>query len=321
MRVLIIGLGSVGRRHLANLRALGVTDLIAYRSGARTTTEADNAVVYFSDLDEALSQRPDVAIIANPTHLHVPTALSVAKAGIPFFLEKPLSHSLDGLDSLLEQVRRKRLLTLIGFNMRFHPTLLTAERLMSEGRIGRVLYVRAEVGQYLPDWRPGQDYRRGYGARKESGGGVVLDLIHEMDYTTWLAGPLTSLTCVVAKVSDLEIETEDVAELTMHFASGALGSIHLDYIQRVPHRACRIVGDAGTITCDLLACEARLFDTRRGEWELFSEPSFQRNDMYLAEMRHLLECLGGREKPRVDLESAMGVHSMTLAALELARAD
>ena len=172
------------------------------------------------------------------------------------------------------------------------------------------------MGQYLPDWHPQEDYRQGYSAHYDLGGGVILDLIHELDYVRWLVGEVRQVACFAGHVSTMEFETEDVAEILLQFESGAIGNVHMDYVQRVPSRTCRIIGEEGTIIWDYYAKEVRLFETRQPGWQVFQQEGFERNDMFVDEMRHFLACLEGRETPVVDVEEGSEILRLALAARE-----
>ena len=262
-RVLIAGLGSIGRRHLGNLRQLGVQDILLYRTRPELLPEAPELPV-FTDLQQALAARPDIVIVSNPTAYHLQVALPAAEAGCNLFIEKPLSHSWEGVEAFLAVVQRQRLLSMVGFDLRFDPGLCKVKALLEAGCIGHVVAMQAQVGQYLPDWRPSEDYRQGMSARAETGGGVILDLIHELDYVSWLIGPVSHVTCFAEKVSSLHIETEDTAAILLRFAHGAIGTVHLDYIQRAPSRTCRIIGEEGTILWDYFAQKVCWFEVRQG---------------------------------------------------------
>ena len=320
MKILIVGLGSIGQRHLQNLKRLGVSDFLAWRVRNLPLPErlSLQELEVHSNLDQALARKPDAVLICNPTSLHLPVAIQAAHAGCHLFIEKPLSHSLDGIDELLSLARGKRLVTLVGFNLRFHPGLQLIRSLVEEGQIGRVINVRAQVGQYLPDWHPWEDYRQGYSARRDLGGGVILDLVHELDYVRWLVGEVCQIACFAGHVSGLEIETEDVAEILLRFESGAIGNVHTDYVQRSPSRTCRIIGEQGTIFWDYYANEVRLFEARRSGWQVFRQEGVERNDMFVAEMQHFLACLEGQETPVVDVEEGAKVLQLALAARESA---
>jgi predicted dehydrogenase len=319
VRVLVSGLGSIGRRHVRNLRQLGVTDFVTSRSRRGLSQDDGSGIREFPTLDAALATEPDVALICVPTRYHVEVAQCVAAARCPFFLEKPISDSMTGVRELDRMVRENGIWTMVGFNLRFHPVLLKAQALIQAGSIGRLLHLRAEVGQYLPDWHPDEDYRQGYSAQRSMGGGVVLDLIHEMDYASWLAGPIRSVVCVADRVSTLAIDTEDVAEIVVRFENGGLGSVHMDYLERSPHQAFRLVGEHGTIVGDLLTNTLRVFEVATRSWRSIELPPFERNTMFIDEMRHLLDCVAGRATPRVDLAAAIPVHAATISALEACR--
>ena len=317
VRVLIAGLGSIGRRHLRNLRRLGVADILLYRSRPEPLDEAPELPV-FDDLSRALAARPTVVVVTNPTARHLRVAAPAAEAGCHLFIEKPLSDSWSGVEDLLATIRRRRLIALVGFDLRFEPGLRRIKALLTAGAIGRVTAIQAQVGQYLPDWHPWEDYRHGVSARMETGGGVILDLIHELDYVGWLLGPVSSMACFADRVSSLEIETEDTAAMLLRFEGGAIGTVHLDYVQRAPSRTCRIIGEEGLILWDHLARRVRWYEAGRDAWEEFSYEGHSRDDRFLDEARHLLACLEGRERPEADAEAGGRALRMAMAAKESA---
>jgi len=255
-------------------------------------------------------------MVCNPPSLHVPVALEAARAGCNLFIEKPLSSSWDDVPELLREVRARRLVTLVGFNLRFHPGLRLLKSFVDSGRLGRVISVRAHVGQYLPDWHPAEDYRDGYSARRSLGGGAILDLIHELDYVQWIAGPVRRVACFGGHRSSLEIETEDVAEILLDFAGGAVGSVHVDYLDRTLVRECRVVGENATAVWDQVANHVRLFESATGQWETVHNLPFERNDMFLDEMRHLIDCIDGRATTMVGAEEGAETLRVALAARE-----
>jgi predicted dehydrogenase len=321
MRVLIVGCGSIGRRHLANLLSLAPAEVLAYRVRGNDAEELGRrfGVRAVASLGEGLSLDPDFVLVANPTALHMEVALEAARAGRSLFIEKPLSHSREGADELRRLVREKGLVCLVGYQMRFHPGLRLVRRLLGEGRIGRPLWIRAEVGQYLPDWHPDEDYRQGFSARRALGGGVTLDLSHELDYVRWLLGPVAQVTALGGRIGDLEIDTEDIAEVLLRFESGALGSVHLDYLARCPVRGCRLVGTDGTLEWDYFGNQVRLFEAGSGAWIRHPQEGFERNRMYIDEMAHFLRCLRGEEPPEVDLDQAVEVLELGLGVRRAAQ--
>ena len=316
-RFLVIGCGSIGSRHIGNLLTLGEKDLLAFdlHEARRRKVASVFGIETVCRLEEAWERRPNVALVAVPTSLHVPIALEAARRGCHLFIEKPLSHNKETVSTLLEVVKEKGLVTLVGCNMRFHPGLLKVKQLLEQDAIGRVVAARVEVGQYLPDWHPSEDYRRMYSAQAELGGGVVLDAIHELDYIRWMLGEVAQVACFAGKLSHLAIETEDTAAILLRFVSGAIGEIHLDYVQRVYSRSCHLIGDEGTIRWDYSAGEVKWYSADKGDWRVFGEPpGWEPNVMYLDEMRHFLRCLAGEAIPTLDVREAARVLEIGLAA-------
>jgi len=317
LRFLVVGCGSIGKRHIGNLIALKAGQILAFdvREDRRSEVERQFGVEALDDLNKAWERGPDVALITAPTSMHVPLALQAAEQGCHLFIEKPLSDRLEGVDRLLNAVRERNLITLVGCNMRFHPGLVKVKKLLEEGAIGQVVAARVSVGQYLPDWHPWEDYRKTYSARRNLGGGVILDAIHEIDYIRWMLGEVEAVACFTGKLSRLEIETEDTAALLLRFADGAIGEVHLDYVQRAYYRTCHIIGDEGTIHWDYTAGEVRWYSAAAREWRVFANPpGWEPNQMYLDEMRHFLRCLSGQEKPSLDVFEAARVLEVALAA-------
>jgi predicted dehydrogenase len=241
VRILVVGLGSIGRRHLDNLRRLEPDADITMMHQRAFTVEA------------ALRAKPDAALICGPASMHVETALPLARAGVHLFIEKPLATSTDDAAELVALCGRARLTLAVGYNLRFVPSLRAFRAAFHGGAVGRLASVRAEVGQYLPDWRPGSDYRRSVSASAELGGGVALELSHEIDYVRWLCGEVEEVFARAGQLSELEIDVEDTLEMLIRFEGGALGSIHLDMTQRKPVRTCRLMGTEGALQWDGIA--------------------------------------------------------------------
>ncbi|HEX7976110.1 MAG TPA: Gfo/Idh/MocA family oxidoreductase [Anaerolineales bacterium] len=320
MKILIAGLGSIGRRHLRNLLALGERDLLLYRTHRSTLPDADLAgIPVETDLQAALARRPDAVIVSNPTALHLDTAIPAAQAGCHLFLEKPVSHSLDQLDELEAAVRRGGGQVYTGFQLRFHPGLQQVKRLLEAGEAGRPLSVRAHWGEYLPGWHPWEDYRQGYSARADLGGGVILTLCHPLDYLRWLLGEVDALWAFAAHLSDLDLEVEDTAEIGLRFSS-ALASLHLDYNQRPPAHRLEIVGSQGTIRWDSADGGVQVYRVPTGEWQAYPAPQgFERNDLFLAQMRHFLAVCRGEAAPLCTLQDGRRALELALAAHESQR--
>jgi predicted dehydrogenase len=316
MKILIAGLGSIGRRHLHNLLALGEQDILLYRTHLSTLPEADLAdLPVETDLAAALAHSPQAVIVSNPTSLHLDVAIPAAEAGCHLLLEKPVSHSLERVDELQAAVKRGGGQVYVGYQFRFHPGLQQVQRLLTEGAIGRPLSVRAHWGEYLPGWHPWEDYRQGYSARADLGGGVIFTLCHPLDYLRWLFGEVVELWAFAGQIGDLELQVEDIAEICLRFSRGLLGSVHLDYNQRPPTHRLEIIGTQGTLQWDNADGAVRLYRASRGQWEAFPAPEgFERNYLFLAQMRHFLEVASGIATPLCTLEDGIRALQLALAA-------
>ncbi len=323
MRFLIAGLGSIGRRHFRNLLALGEKDILLYRTHQSTLQDEELAGFRVeTDLRKALEQKPDAVIVSNPTALHLDIAIPAAESGCHLFLEKPISHSLKRLDELQTAIQRGGGQVFVGFQFRFHPNLQHAKQLLSQGVIGRSLSARAHWGEYLPAWHPWEDYRSGYSARSDLGGGVILTLCHPLDYLRWLLGEIEAIWAFTEKMSDLELDVEDTAEIGLRFASGALGSVHLDYNQRPPEHHLEIIGTSGTLRwsyaeglLSLYLADGHIQTAKAPNWSKYPVlPDFERNDMFLAEMRHFLKVIRGESESICTFEDGVQALRMALAA-------
>jgi len=317
LKGLVVGGGSIGSRHLRNLSALGVTDLALVEPIAQRRKDLRREIdlVECQNLEQGLSWEPDFVVIATPTNMHAAQALDVASNGFHIFVEKPLSHTSEHLTELADEVKRQNLITLVGCNMRFHPGLMMVKKMIDENAIGNIVSARVEVGQYLPDWHPNEDYRLSYSANISMGGGIILDAIHEIDYIQWLLGDVETVFCFAGKLSHLEIDTNDTAALLLRFKSGAIGEVHLDYVQRIYSRSNHIIGDEGTIRWNYSNGETRWFSIKTKQWQVINNPpGWQPNQMYLDEMHHFLRCLEEKSEPTLDVFRGKQVLEIALAA-------
>ncbi|GAB4580890.1 MAG: Gfo/Idh/MocA family oxidoreductase [Anaerolineales bacterium] len=314
MKFLIAGLGSIGRRHFRNLRALGENDILLYRTHKATLPDEELAgVPVETDLHAALAHKPDAVIVANPTALHLEVAIPAAQAGCHLLLEKPISHSLEGVDQLREAVARTGARVLVGFQFRFHPGLRTVKDLFARGDIGECVSVRAHWGEYLPNWHPWEDFRTGYAARPDLGGGVVLTLCHPLDYLRMLLGEAT-VGASLTSHRGLGLPVEDTAEIGLRFANGAVGSVHLDYVQRPPKHTLELIGTEGTMVWDNADGGVKVFRASHNAWETYPAPfGFERNTMFLEQMRHFIRVVRGEEEPICTLEDGVRVLEMCLS--------
>ena len=316
MKILIVGLGSIGERHLRNLLHLGLKDISVFRRSVRNPrTLVGNEFKTFTNWQSALDDEPGAVIITNPTALHVPFSIDAAKRGAHLFIEKPLSNSLNRVEELRELIHQNHLVSLIGHNLRFHPCLQKVKEIVEAGILGQPLSVRAEFGQYLPDFHPWEDYRQGYAARKELGGGALFTNTHEVDYLYWLFGPVKKVSCIAKKLSALEIDAEDTAVLTLEHDSGVLSEVHLDFIQRTYSRSLQIIGSEGTLRWDFLTNKVSYFSAATKSWvDALYMPQFDFNNTYIEEIAHFIRCTEGANVPINDIDQGIDILKISLAA-------
>jgi predicted dehydrogenase len=315
--LLIVGSGAIARRHLANAQASGVAASITIMHREPAPEDAalrlSGADVTYS-LGDALRRGPDCAIVATPSPTHVAIASELARSGVHLLVEKPLAASSRDAADLIHVCEDLGVTLLVGYVLRFAPAIRRVRTAIEEGRIGRVQVARADVGQYLPDWRPGRDYRTSVTARRDLGGGALLELSHEIDCLRWLLGDVAAVRAWAGRLGELTIDVEDSADVILQFAGGSVASLHLDLLRRCPSRTGRIDGSEGSVEWDLLGGEARWLRPGHATTTL-TRPVDGRSDMYREELAHFADCVAGRMTPLISGEDALE----TLRVVEAAR--
>lgn len=271
MNVLVVGCGSIGRRHALNAAAFATVGIFdADRESARAGAEAAGAGARaFDTLGDALAWQPDAVVVATPHRSH----LEIARQAIgvaDVLVEKPISHSLEGVDEFVHAAQAGSRRAFVVCNMRFHPGPSALHEHLH--RVGRPLFARAHVGNYLPSMRPGRNYRELYAAHRAEGGGVVLDAVHEIDYLSWLFGPVGRVACSAGKLSDLDIDVEDHALLALTHDTGVTTSAEMDYLRPRKSRGCEIVGTEGVLVWhsdgkEPERCVVRFAKSGAADWE------------------------------------------------------
>lgn len=313
--ITVLGLGSIGLRHARNLMELGCSVAGFDPDPARRAMLASEGGTALENREAAFGTG-EAIIIATPSAHHAGDLADAVAAGRHIFVEKPLAHSADGLDALIARAATRGLTVFAGFMLRYHPAVERMRTLIDEGVIDRIVALRATCGSWLPAWRPGQDYRTGYAADPRTGG-VILDIVHEIDLARHLAGPATVAACVAGRSGLLEMESEAIADIVLAHDGGITSNLHLDYLARPPVRNGAITGEGGTIAWDLNARTLLWQDAEGATREAAAFPGSW-NDDYLAEMRHFLACLHGQSIPRCDGAEALAVLKTALAARSLA---
>ncbi|MGE3340266.1 MAG: Gfo/Idh/MocA family protein [Alphaproteobacteria bacterium] len=332
MRILMAGLGSAGQRHVRNLRAMfgGDVELHAYRvRGLARVLGADGTVLpgsvdeaygitMFASLPEALAARPDAVFVTNPTDQHLRVALAAAHAGCHLFIEKPVSHTLEGLTALRAAVARAGTVCAVGYQLRLHPVFLALRDLLAARAVGRVLSARLDFGEYLPAWHPWEDYRQMFQAQRARGGGVVLEQSHDLDYALALFGPARQVAATGGRSGEIEIDAEDWADmlLTCGDADAPVPvHVHQDMLRQPQTRTCSIIGTTGRIEADFVASQVTVIRPS-GAVEAPHVVPVERNALFVDELRHFFRAVAGRGRPLVTLDQAAATLRVAVAALE-----
>jgi len=293
LRVLIAGCGSIGKRHARILAELGLSDLRICdpsRQQRESLCAQTPVARAYADYSHGLADRPDAVFICTPPQAHVPMILQALDAGCHVFTEKPLSDTLSGVDELARRVNSSRKTVMVGLCFRFHQGLRRAKHLLDAGLIGRLISIRALMGEHLPDVRP--DFRNLF-TLKSSG---AFDLMHDIDLAVWYAGrPVSAVKCICGAYSDIGFEAPDIVELLIGFENRCVASVHLDFFQRPRRRQMELIGADGCITVEFARwdqCTVSLFEAASGKWQRETFTT-DRDDMFREEDEEFLRALSG----------------------------
>lgn len=319
-RVLIVGLGSIGKRHVRLIRELipNVQIIVLRHKSCQNLSgvDIDNCV---TNLTDALAFQPQAAIIANPASYHIDVALSLAKAGVHLLIEKPISNTSQGVLELIEICRSQDVTLMTAYNLRFLPSLQYFRELIMNRHMGQAISVRAEIGQYLPSWRPDTDYRQTVSAKAALGGGVLLELSHEFDYLRWLFGEVEWVSANCLKQSDLQIDVEDTVHVLLGFTqrsgkSKLVASLNMDFVRHDTTRICTVIGKKGSLRWNALLGTVEYFEQDSKSWEVLYEHQHQRDDSYRAEWKHFLACINEDRTPEITGHDGLAVLKIIEAA-------
>ena len=317
--ILIAGLGSIGRRHLRNLLAMGVDNIILYRTGKSTLPDDElKKFPTFSNLEDALRNNPIGVIISNPTSLHVPTAMMVAKANCHVLMEKPVSHTLENLTELQKIVSDNKLTFITGYQFRFHPALQRIEKWLCEERIGRIISTHVHWGEDVRNWHSWEDYSKSYSVRSELGGGVTLTLSHPIDYLRWIIGDVEKLYALTGACKCIETNADSIIQISLKFKNGPIGNIYLDYIEKPTKHTFSIIGERGSIHWDSTDGSASIFVGSTCAEKYQVPPNFERNTMFFDLVDHFMKCIDGTELPLCTLHDGVQALKIALAAKQSA---
>ena len=301
LKVSVLGNGSIGRRHLRGLSAvskqLGVTEIRGFDTNPdrRELVKAETPNVVSVDNIKAAVSGVDTVFMCVPTSLHVPIYEQIRDLGqFDLFIEKPLSHTLQGCEQMLFEQKKIGKKVAVGYMMHYHPVLQRAKSLIESGKLGRVLSVRAEGGFYLPSWHPWENYQDFYMSWKTGGGGALLDISHEIDYLQWLFGEVEEVQGFMGTISDLEISSDDMAAAILKFKNGVIGQFQLDLLQFDESRYCKVIGTDGVLRFDFAKSKV-IYNTKDStDWE---EENINVNidDIYAEEYKSVLSAFRGED--------------------------
>ena len=317
LKILIVGFGSIGKRHMKNIISKTNSEVIILTQRKDLNFLKNKKIKILHTLNECLAEKPDIGFITNETVHHIPIAMKLANAGLDLFLEKPLSNSMKSIDQLVNIVKRKKLITLMGCNLRFHECIKKIKFLIKKQTIGKIISVQVECGAYLPDWHPYEDYSKGYAARDDLGGGVVLTCIHELDYLYWFFGKIQEVFSITGQFSNLKTKADDLSAIILRFQNNIVGEVHLDYFQKPEIRSCKIIGTKGIIYWDSLKNEVEVYNMKTEKWNTkLKIKNYKKNDMYEKELNHFINCVKKKEKPINDLSQGTYLLKVALGIIK-----
>jgi predicted dehydrogenase len=321
MKILIVGLGSIGKKHLETLENLKSRYVLEIFKFSPTSYKEP---AYFKELSHQIkTNKIEAIIICNPTILHLKTANLCLHMGLHVFVEKPLSHNYEPkqMNILSKLAAKKNLKVMVGYDMRFNPWIRKAKEMVGKGMVGDVWSLRIMAGQYLPDWRK-TDYRKVYSAKKKLGGGVLLDLSHEIDYLTWLMSKkILRITARKAYTKRIHIETEDICSMIVEYADRSLAEIHLDYLNIPYRRSMEVCGEKGTIVWDGNLNSLLLYKKNHNKPQVIKVKQIDQKKIFSGEMVHFIDCINNDKKPLNSLSNAIYVSKIIDRANKSANTD
>ena len=267
-----------------------------------------NQNVEFADqiiltLEAAINENVDIAIVASPSSFHATHVKLLLQLGIPTLVEKPVTSNLQDAQDLIRIHNQTHTPVAVGYCLRYMPSSIKMKSLLDQNVIGTIYNAFVSVGQYLPDWRVSKEYKNSVSAKKSLGGGVLLELSHEIDYIQWLLGPMGIHYAQLRCSSELDLEVEELVDLILVSKTGIVCNVHMDFLQKKADRTCSLIGEKGRLDWDLLSNTIQLH-TREMSTCLFSEVDWDSNQMYLSLLSDFLDLTAGRQNSTIDLKQA-----------------
>jgi predicted dehydrogenase len=313
--ILIVGFGSIGNRHFKNILNNYKMKIIICTKRKDLGRLIGKNILVVDSISKALIHKPNIALISNETSFHVKTAIRLAKAELDLFIEKPLSSSSNDLKELEKVVNENHLISLVGCDHRFHPCLKKIKEILDKKKLGRIFSVQVESSSLLSDWHPYEDYRKGYSAKKELGGGIATTMTHELDFLRWFFGDIKEIFSITKKVSNLDITADDISTMNMIFENGIIGEVHLDFFARPQFKSCKIRGVKGTLYWNTDSNDVKIFYNNQKKWKMIFKPKkFERNQMFVKELDYFLKCVKNKNKTFNDITEGKKTLQVILGA-------
>ena len=293
--ILVIGAGSIGERHIRVLWNLGYTNIHVLRREFQELRDIGSAfVTVHLSWEEAIKINPFIAFICSPTSLHLEQTLLCINNGIHVFVEKPLTHNLDGIIQIKKALLGSGVYLQVGYMMRFHPLIQKIKEEILSKKYGELISIQSKWAEYLPDWHPWEDYRQSYAARKELGGGVALTLSHDIDLALFLADSFVKSTHITKSYnSKLEVDVESGADIILQFENKTTANIHLNYYEKQKERFLKLVFDEASFHFDFFQSNLTINSTVKSE--IIQLKNFDRNDLFISQTKYFLNQIHNSE--------------------------
>ena len=306
----IVGLGSIGRRHLRLISEIRPDiKIIVVRSGHGSACDEEKMAVKITDsIGDAIKEGIQAAIISSPATLHLKQSLELAKNGIHLLIEKPISHTSDRVKELLKIVNENRITTMVGYVLRYDLGAIKFKNWLDNKIKGKILHARIECGSYLPDWRPDQDYRKTVSALSELGGGVLLELSHEIDYLYWFFGKPKDVQAQIRNSGTLDINVEDQVDLLVTSEQGYCISVQIDFNRRHVERKCKVLTTEGELIWDAVKQNVTWKGVNKEQFKY--EYNNERNSIYRKQLEVFFDCIENDNDPIVTVKDGFNVISL-----------
>jgi predicted dehydrogenase len=282
LAVLVVGLGSMGRRRVRNMQALGIGRIIGFdtREDRRQESEKLNGIETVESFDAGTALNPDALVISTPPHRHLEYAHAGIDTNIPFFMEA--NCFVEGMADLVEALHGRELVAAPSRTLWFIEGVKKAHELLDTGALGTPAMFQHHCGHALPLWHPWEDYREFYGGWKEAKGAGWDMIGFELYALTYLFGPVKSLSAMYGKRASFDTPVDDTFQINLEFAGGTLGHAMIEVVSPVSYRTLRIVSEKGVIAWDHVQNTLDLFTTEADAWTRFTQDAGHAEPMYHA---------------------------------------